>query len=124
MLHAQLFERFLKRLRAPRSEVVVALPNPIDLFLIVLPFPLEGLGQDIVKRNNRFLPVALGVVVELGFAFRREFDLHVPRVGSSGVCVKRDSRRNGVSWERPGLTRLWRNAKVEWNWETADSLRG
>ena len=70
MLDSQFLERFLDGTYTPGEHVLISPADPCDGFQIVLPFPFESVGKHIVERNCGILPVALGVVVELGFALR------------------------------------------------------
>ncbi len=39
-------------------------------FLVVLPFPFQGGGQNLIKRNSRVLSVPMGIIVQLRLALR------------------------------------------------------
>ena len=69
ILHAQLFKHFFGRLCPSSFHILVAISNAFDGLLKVQPFPLQSIGQHFVERNGRFLPVTLGIIVELGLPF-------------------------------------------------------
>ncbi len=84
MLHAQLFKNFLGRLNASGFEIRVSLPDAFHGFAIVLLFPFERFGQNLIERIGRSLPMTPGVVIQLGFALRPDGNhLHAPNLGFS-----------------------------------------
>jgi hypothetical protein len=66
MFQSQLFECFIERLRASSEEVLVSFSKCLDGLQILLAIACEGIGEDFVQRGGGGLPVALGVLVELG----------------------------------------------------------
>jgi hypothetical protein len=53
-----------------RFQVIVSAPNTFYRFLIVLPLPFQGGGQNLIKRNRRVLSVPMGIIVQLRLALR------------------------------------------------------
>ncbi len=70
MLHAKLFKNFLGGLGAAGFEIRVSLPDAFHAFAVVLLFPFERFGQNLIERIGRSPPMTPGVVVQLGFAPR------------------------------------------------------
>src|SRR3954470_24219676 len=69
MLHAQLFKNVLRRLGASSFEIRVSLTDAFHGFAVIPLFPFECIGQNLVERICRGLPMTPGVVVQLRFAF-------------------------------------------------------
>ena len=89
MLYTQIFKRFFDWPHASGEHVFISPSDAFNGFLVVLPFPLESVGEDIVQRGSGVLSVALSELFELGHAFGADRDCsHGPRVGSSGAGVK------------------------------------
>ena len=62
MLYAQLFKRRLGGLGAPSLQVLIALPDAFNSFLIVLPLPFQILGQGFIERGGRVPATTLRVL--------------------------------------------------------------
>jgi hypothetical protein len=81
MLLAEFLEDLFHGPGEARLEFRVSVPDAFDCFPIILPFPFECVGQDIIERGGGFLSVPLGVVVQLRFPFRTEGNhVHAPNV--------------------------------------------
>jgi hypothetical protein len=65
MLPREIVEELIGKLRATRLHILVALADSFDRFLVVLTFPFEVVGQDIVKSVGRCLATSLGELLEL-----------------------------------------------------------
>jgi hypothetical protein len=61
-LYAQFLKRLLGGLGAPGLQVLVALPDAFDSFLIFLPLPFQILGQGVIKRGGSVLATTLRVL--------------------------------------------------------------
>ncbi len=64
----------------------VACTRPLP-FRCILPFPFKRDRQNVIERGG-ILPVPLGIVVQLGLAFRREMDFHAPKVGCRSLSAR------------------------------------
>ena len=65
MLPAQFFKNFLRGLCASGLVVGIATANAFDCFLIVVTFPFERGGQNIVKSRSRVLLVPPSIFCQL-----------------------------------------------------------
>jgi hypothetical protein len=94
MLDAQLLKNFLGGLGATGFEIRASLPDAFHGFAVVLPFPFERFGQNLIERIGRSLPMTPGVVVQLGFSLGPDGNhLHAPNLGFPPLCVNLDEEK-------------------------------
>jgi hypothetical protein len=72
------------------SYVLVSLADALDGLAIILPFPFQIRGQDIVQRGDGVLPMALRILLQLLLAFWLDgYCVYASRVGVGARAVKR-----------------------------------
>ena len=69
MLPRELVEELFGGFGATGLHILVALPDAFDGLLVVLTFPFEVVGQDVVKGISSALPASTGKLLELRQAF-------------------------------------------------------
>ena len=72
MLPRELVEELISGFRAARFHILKALANALDRFLIVLTFPFEIVGEDVVKRIGGALAASSCEFLELRQSFRSD----------------------------------------------------
>jgi len=70
MLPRELVEELIGRFRATRLHILVAPANAFDRFLVVLTFPFEVVGEDIVEGIGRAFTASSCEFLELRQSFR------------------------------------------------------
>jgi len=74
MLAAQIGEKLGGGSGTPGFYILVAVTDALDGFREVLPLPLQIGGQSIVEGRSRVLAAPLGVLFQLRFTLRLEWD--------------------------------------------------
>lgn len=99
MFPAQRLMNLFGEFGASGLRVFISTANRIDGRLKILPFPFECVGQHLIERLGRRLPVALSVIIQLSFALAREQNhLHAPNCRLSSVfCQHRRREKPNTS---------------------------
>ena len=72
MLPRELVEELISGFHATRLHILMALANAFDRFLVVLTFPFEVVGEDIVKGIGGALAASSCQFLELRQSFRSD----------------------------------------------------